>query len=132
MDVMAMEAEMSPSWDQYCNAPNLAGPFENLILYAMCRDHSDHKNPYVTAGKVTAIGRIYAAAPERGAGKGRATESLAQAIGKRLADMLLDERLSEIEFVERFSSGIKGASFYHMAFASRIILLMQLSRRFVG
>ena len=98
----------------------------------MCRDHSDHKNPYVTAGKVIAIGRIYAAASERGAGKGRATESLAQAIGKRLADMLLDERLSEIEFVERFSSGIKGASFYHMAFASRIILSMQLSRRFVG
>ena len=104
MVLEAMDTRMSPAWEQYCSDPNLAGPFENRILYAMCRDHPDHKDPYVTAGKVTAIGRIYAAAPERGAGKGRATESLVQAIGNRLSDMLLDQKLLEIEFAECFSS----------------------------
>ena len=96
-------AAPTPAWNAYTGDPETAGPFENQILYAMCRDNPAHGDPYVTAGKITAIGRIYAAAPERGAGSGREPGSLSHAIAVRLADSPLDERLDAIAFAERFS-----------------------------
>ena len=93
----------TPDWEAYTRDPKSAGPFENQILYAMCRDNPAHSDPYVTAGKITAIGRIYAAAPERGAGSGREPGSLAHAIALRLANSPLDERLDAIAFADRFS-----------------------------
>jgi len=96
-----------PGWEAYTGDPETAGPFENQILYAMCRDNPANDDPYVTAGKITAIGRIYAAAPERGAGYGRETDSLAYAIGVRLANCALDEQLEAIGFAERFSQSTR-------------------------
>jgi len=103
MDVMAT-AGSAPDLEQYCSDAALAGPFENRILYAVCRDHPRHDDPYVTAGKITAIGRIYAAAPERGAGTGRSPGSLADAIAARLSRSSLDEELDAIHVADRFSS----------------------------
>ncbi|WP_163614800.1 hypothetical protein, partial [Klebsiella pneumoniae] len=57
----------------------------------------------LTAGKVTAIGRIYAAAPERGAGVGRTTAPLAETIANRLAVSALDQKTDDIGFSDRFS-----------------------------
>lgn len=99
---------MNPhTWDQYCNDRRCAGPFENQMLYAMCRNNSAHISPYVTAGKITSIGRIYSASPERGAGKAKATDpqlGLSEAIGNRLAKSILDEKLKMINFEEQFSA----------------------------
>lgn len=103
MELKADVATPTPGWEAYTDDPETAGPFENQILYAMCRDNPAHGDPYVTAGKITAIGRIYAAAPERGAGSGREPGSLSHAIAVRLANSPLDERLDAIAFAERFS-----------------------------
>lgn len=96
-------AASTPNWETYTGDPETAGPFENRILYAMCRDNPAHSDPYVTSGKITAVGRIYAAAPERGAGSGREPGSLSHAIAIRLANSPLDERLDAIAFADRFS-----------------------------
>lgn len=93
----------TPTWEAYTFYAEIAGPFENKVLYAMCRDNPAHDNAYVTAGKITAIGRIYAAAPERGAGSGRAPGSLSHAIAKRLASSPLDDQLKAINFADRFT-----------------------------
>lgn len=103
MAVKADAAASTPGWEAYTGDADTAGPFENQILYAMCRDNPAHGDPYVTAGKITAIGRIYAAAPERGAGSGRKPGSLSHAIAARLSNSPLDERLDAITFNERFS-----------------------------
>jgi hypothetical protein len=93
-----------PSWDDYAGDAAVAGPFENQILYRMCRDHPAHDDPYVTAGKIMAIGRIYAASPERGAGTAqRPGESLPEAIGMALSRTDLDARLGELRFEARLS-----------------------------
>ena len=103
MDIIAGVAEAPPDWERYCNEVKIAGPFENRILYAMCRDYPCHDDYYLTAGKVTAIGRIYAAAPERGAGVGRTTAPLAETIANRLAVSALDQKTDDIGFSDRFS-----------------------------
>ncbi len=95
----------SHTWEHYCNDRRCAGTFENQILYATCRDNFTHTSPYVIAGKITAIGRIYAASPERGAGKGKNLRvGLSDAIGIQLAQSKLDEKLSLICFEEKFSA----------------------------
>lgn len=103
MAVKDNAAASTPGWEAYTNDPETAGPFENQVLYAMCRDSPAHGGPYVAAGKITAIGRIYAAAIERGAGSGREPGSLAHAIAVRLKNSPLDERLAAITFADRFS-----------------------------
>lgn len=103
---MAVNADAmapTPGWEAYTGDAETAGLFENQILYTMCRDNPAHGDPYVTAGKITAIGRIYAAAPERGAGSGREPGSLSHAIAVRLTNSSLDERLNAIAFADRFS-----------------------------
>lgn len=103
MSVMDDASPPTPDRQAYTRVPEIAGSFENQILYAMCRDYPAHDNPYVTAGKITVIGRIYAAAPERGAGSGRETSPHAHAIGNRLSKSSLDKCLRAITFAERFS-----------------------------
>lgn len=103
MAVMEDAPPPLPDWQAYTRDPQTARSFENQILYAMCRDNPAHGDPYVTAGKITAIGRIYAAAPERGAGSGREASPLAHAIAARLLNSPLDELLEAIAFAERFS-----------------------------
>lgn len=99
---------MLPSWDQYCANPETAGAFENLILYRMCRDHPLHNDPYVIAGKIVAIGRIYAASPERGSGGAKdGNPAFFDAIGAYLAKSELDEKIFAISFDQRFSSDIQ-------------------------
>lgn len=71
-------------------------PFENHILYKMCVDHPYHADPRVTAGKLIAIGRIYAASPERGAGKPQEAETLFLKIGERLNLSSIDVDLCSI------------------------------------
>lgn len=58
-----------PNAQDYAKYRNVAGTFENQMLYRMCADFPAHDDPYVVAGKITAIGRVYAASPTRGAGK---------------------------------------------------------------
>lgn len=83
----------------------LTGPFENYILYKMCSKYSDHTCSHVTAGKIVAIGRIYAANPARGAGKGRLkNKTLAEAIGEKLQKSEIDQKiknLCETEFLSK-------------------------------
>lgn len=93
----------APDCEAYTKDRKAAGPFENQILYSMCRANPSHNDPYVAAGKITAIGRIYAAAPERGAGLGREPGSLANFIAMRLANSTLDAMLEAITFADRFS-----------------------------
>jgi hypothetical protein len=45
------------------------GGWGNHILYRMCHKQPGHTNVDVIAGKIWLIGRAYAAAIERGAGK---------------------------------------------------------------
>jgi hypothetical protein len=93
-----------PNWEQYCSDRNVAKAFENQVLYAMCRDNPNHACAYINSGKITAIGRIYAAAPERGAGKSAsAIEAFPQALGRRFASSKIDEVLAKIPFKKGFS-----------------------------
>lgn len=104
MDTIASVTSTPPRWDQYCNDDSVAVTFENRILYAMCRDFPAHCNPHVTAGKISAIGRIYAASPERGAGKGKGP--LAKAIARQLQASSLDSKIAEIAFADRLSDAL--------------------------
>jgi hypothetical protein len=88
---------MHPSLHDYIAKKSLSGPFENQILYRMCAEHPLHKDPFVTSGKVIAIGRIYAASPERGAGKGRhPSQTIFAAVGETLVESNLDHKLEAI------------------------------------
>lgn len=88
---------MHPSLPDYIAKKSLSGPFENQVLYRMCAEHPLHEDPFVTSGKVIAIGRIYAASPERGAGKGRhPSQTIFAAIGETLAGSNLDHKLQAI------------------------------------
>lgn len=96
-----------PTWDDYAFKAAIAGPFENQILYRMSRDHPSHDDPYVTAGKIMAIGRIYAASPERRAGSAeRPGQTLPEAIGVALAASDLDAELTALPFQTRLSADL--------------------------
>ncbi len=60
---------MPPSHADYTKCRTIAGTFENQALYKMCLDQPRHDDAYHVEGKLIAIGRIYAASIERGAGK---------------------------------------------------------------
>lgn len=98
----------SPSWDQYCDDNLIAGSFVNRVLYRMCKENPGHDDPIVTAGKIDAIGRIYAASPERGAGtEGLAPVTVVRAIAERLAKSNLDDRIRGIDFGQRISPELR-------------------------
>jgi hypothetical protein len=100
---------LTPTIDQYCHEQAVAGAFENQILYRMVRDHPNHSDPYVNAGKVVAIGEIYGASPKRGAGDAQDNaEDFFEFLGKTLCASDIDDRLSEIGFDQRYSDAIKG------------------------
>ena len=74
---------------------------------AECRDNPSHNCAYLTAGKIIAIGRIYSASPERGAGTSLEADSkLEKAIGDAFAKSALDAMLKKIQFNQRFSRDI--------------------------
>jgi hypothetical protein len=98
---------MTPTWGDYCSDKIVAGEFENRILYAMCRDNPSHDCAYINAGKVMAIGRIYAASPERGAGKPKEPGTpLVECLGQRLSGSTIDDMINNIEFNDLFSEKI--------------------------
>lgn len=68
IQIVSSTLQLTPNWADYCTKDIIAGSFENRILYAMCRDHPSHDKADIIAGKIIAIGRIYAASPQRGAG----------------------------------------------------------------
>lgn len=93
-----------PSQDKYCKDNDIAGSFVNHILYRMCWEFPDHDDARVTADKMIAIGRIYAASPERGAAKNqKATVNVVRAIAESLVNSGLDGKIREIGFLERIS-----------------------------
>ena len=94
-----------PTQQQYSENRVVAGGFfENQTLYRMCFDYPRHDDPYVTAGKIITIGRVYSASPERKAGKAvSGGEPLLRRIARRLGETRLDEALSSIDFDARFS-----------------------------
>lgn len=65
-------APILPMRQAYCDDTAVAGTFENRILYRMCFEHPDHTDVAVVKGKIIAIGRIYSASPQRGAGRPKA------------------------------------------------------------
>ncbi len=88
---------MLPRIEDYSTVRSVAFSFENQILYRMCQEFPSHDDPFVTSGKILAIGRIYAASPERGAGSGvRKVTSLANTLGEHFMRSQLTEKLSEI------------------------------------
>jgi hypothetical protein len=81
--------------------------YENQVLYAMCFDRPEHGDPFVTAGKMLMIGRVYSASPERKAGKAAvAGENLFTILAERLAATHIDERLAAIPFETRLSEDL--------------------------
>ncbi len=88
---------MLPTNRDYALKRSVAATFENQVLYRMCEEFPRHDDQYVTSGKILAIGRIYAASPERGAGGGNErAETLCSAIGGFLKDSAIDEKLFRI------------------------------------
>ncbi len=95
---------MVPNLGRYASEKEIAQTFENQVLYKMCLKFPENECAYVIAGKVTAIGRIYAAPPARGAGKAIPNgKPLEREIGERLAASKLGRLLSEIEPLDRIS-----------------------------
>jgi hypothetical protein len=98
-----------PTQQEYYEDRAVAGgTFENQVLYRMCLDYPGHDDPYVTAGKIITIGRVYAASPERGAGVAVAegTPLLRTMIAQRFREICLHEVLNSIGFETRFSAHI--------------------------
>lgn len=90
--------------DEYCCDRDVAGSFENQILYSMCHDNLGHKSGYVTSGKILAIGRIYAASPERGAGQMEPEDvTFTKALALELKASTLDRMLEDIDPMSRIS-----------------------------
>lgn len=95
---------MPVSLREYCCDRGVAGSFENQILYSMCCDSPGHQTSYVTSGKVLAIGRIYAASPERGAGQANPEDTaFTKALAEELAGSRLDCMIEEIDPLSRIS-----------------------------
>ena len=88
--------ETFASLSKYSTSLEAAGTFENQILYRMCEENPSHEHSAVVSGKIISIGRVYAASPERSAGKKRAglTESITHLLAKRLCDSEIDDRLT--------------------------------------
>ncbi len=93
---------MPPTLNDYCNNRAIAGTYENQLLYRMCAADIDHADTYISSGKIIAIGRIYAASPERGAGKAPAEGSAVhQAIAEQLKSKELDRKIKSIDFEKK-------------------------------
>jgi len=93
---------MPPSIEDYCNCRTVAGTYENQVLYRMCAEHVGHDDPYISSGKIISIGRIYAASPERGAGRAPANGyTVPKAIAEQLKTGELNDKIQEIGFNER-------------------------------
>ena len=87
--------------------PKYGGGWGNEVLYRMCRDQPGHTNSDVIAGKIWLIGRAYAAAVERGAGKAILREAreknkgLPELIALDIAKSALDKWLESIDDVKK-------------------------------
>ena len=93
---------MTPSIENYVQESAYAVTFENQILYGMCEQESSHECSYRVQGKIMAIGRIYAAQLERGAGKPQPkAKPLIEFIAERVVESELDEWLDRIPFNNR-------------------------------
>lgn len=94
-----------PSVNDYCEKPRIAGTYENQMLYGMCAHAPRHSSVYHTTGKLIAIGRIYAASPQRKAGSAKiADEDIFIVLAQTLVDSDIDEMLDEIAFSDRLPS----------------------------
>ncbi|MCV2863861.1 hypothetical protein [Defluviimonas sp. WL0075] len=68
----------------------------------MCLDYPKHDDAYINAGKLIAIGRIYAASPQRGAGRpsDKGVDFFAH-LGRSLVHLGLDEMLASVGELDR-------------------------------
>lgn len=87
-----------------------AGGFGNTILYRMVKENLHHETPAVTKGKIGIIGRVYAAAVNRGAGERnqenanldkKLIDHLAKKIKRR--HVAVDECIGECRKIKRVS-----------------------------
>ncbi|WP_415921951.1 hypothetical protein [Tateyamaria sp. SN6-1] len=105
---------MPPGLDAYATRLTLAGTYENQMLYAMCRDACRHDDAEHVRGKLIAIGRIYAASPERGAGKPRdETRDVFDVLADALCASDIDAKLDGIPADWRYDHGTDMAAYVH-------------------
>jgi hypothetical protein len=101
--------------DRYCDELDVAGTYENQILYRVClRDAPGHCHIKQTMGKLIAVGRIYAASPERGAGPAEARPKFWESLAEKLKAEDLDARLEVFDHAARFDvKMLKNVVFCH-------------------
>ncbi len=88
---------MLPSREDYVNEPEIAGTFENQILYGMCLEQPKHVDPYYISGKLIAIGRTYSASIQRKAGEPKpGGPTFFEHVSKRFAASKLDAHLAKL------------------------------------
>lgn len=93
--------------ERYCDELDVAETYENQILYRAClRDAPGHAHIKQTMGKLIAVGRIYAASPQRGAGPAGAKSNFWKTLAERLKAEGLDARLASFDHATRFDADI--------------------------
>ena len=100
-DISFAESDLlrkNPTISEYGESIELAGTFENQMLYRMCAEKPSHTDSRIIAGKLISIGRIYAASPERGVRPSWYDgTSFVEHLGRQLKKSNLDERLSSLD-----------------------------------
>jgi len=72
--------------------------FGNKVLYDLCKEHPDHKDPEIAMAKIWLIGRSYAAAIERGCrnAKKLSSEEFYVFVGKKISKSPIDKWLDSL------------------------------------
>ncbi len=97
---------MLPSREDYVNERNIAGTFENQVLYRMCLEKPKHDDLYYISGKLIAIGRTYSASIERKAGKPKPGKpTFFEHVSKCFAASKLDAHLAKLPDDGRIDDG---------------------------
>jgi hypothetical protein len=80
--------------------------FGNTVLYGMCRKQPKHTDLNIIASKVWLIGRSYAAAIERGAGKQIKTgeDFYMKKVAPAIFDSPIDEWIARVRHIKRLTS----------------------------
>ena len=103
----------------------------NEVLYRMCREEPRHSNPDIVSGKIWLIGRAYAAAVERGAGKAREQgKDLHDIIAPKISESDLDKWLASVEDVKSVDmQNLNRVLSVHYKFTVLLKELTELKRR---
>lgn len=121
MDKLSLEKLENTKWD-----------WANSVLYEMCQSNPHHNDEEKALGKIWLIGRTYAAAIERGAGKHHkeSVDFYTEKVAPMLVNSNIDKWIEELKKIDRITEGnVEVLLEVHSQFVERIQSITDKKKR---